>query len=307
MSAVSADISEAIEAISQDRAHGAGWLAREAVNVLVQSLQDCRARTGEEFLSYLREVGQALARAQPSMAAVSNAVGAVVLAAAGKAGAGSLSATRRAAVVRARQIIASWDKAVSRIIHYAERTVPPKAGILTHSYSATALAVLEHLGSQGASVIATESAPLYEGRATARHLARLGVGVTLISDAQAGSFVSRASAVLVGADTVFANGAVVNKVGTYTLALLAGKAHVPFYVATETLKVASTRPTSGFGREAGWEAGGDDLVGAIPAVYFDLTPPRLVTALITEQGVFRPREIRPLAIRARQYRTALFP
>jgi len=305
MSAISADISEAIEAISQDRAHGAGWLAREAVNVLVQSLQDCPPAAGSEgFLSYLREVGQALARAQPSMAAVSNAVGAVVLAAAHKGAAGSLSTMRRAAVVRARHIIASWDKAVSRIIHYAERTVPLGA-VLTHSYSATALAVLEHLGHQGAGVIVTESAPLYEGRATARHLARLGIGVTLISDAQAGSFVPRVSAVLVGADTVFANGAVVNKVGTYTLALLARRAHIPFYVATETLKVASTRPTFGIGGEIAWQTGGD-LAGAIPAIYFDLTPPRLVTALITEQGVFRPREIRPLAVRARQYRKALF-
>ena len=110
-----------------------------------------------------------------------------------------------------------------------------------------------------------------------------------------------AAAVLVGADTVFSNGAVVNKVGTCALALLARNARIPFYVATETLKVAPGQPG------AAEQAPKERQPGlAIPTVYFDLTPPRLVTALITEEGVFAPKDIRPLARRARQYRKALF-
>jgi translation initiation factor 2B subunit (eIF-2B alpha/beta/delta family) len=231
---------------------------------------------------------------------VSNAVGAVVLAASEKAP-GGLSAMRRAASAQAHQIVDSWDKVSRRIVRQAERTLPPGA-IMTHSYSATTFAVLERQASKGSPFIVTESAPLNEGRTTARLLARLGVPVTLISDAQAAAFMPEAEAVLVGADTVFANGAVVNKVGTCALALLARNARIPFYVATETLKVAPGRP------EAAQQAPERRQLGqAIPAVYFDLTPPRLVTALITEEGVFAPKDVRPLARRARRYRQALFP
>lgn len=300
MTTISPRISQAIESISRDRTHGAGWLARDAVNVLAHSLEDCPAQTAAEFLSYVREVARALAQAQPSMAAVSNAVGAVALAAGEKA-AGGLPAMRRAALAWASQITDSWPKVSQRIVRRAERALPSGA-IMTHSYSATTFAVLERLASKGSPIIVTESAPLNEGRTTARLLARLSVPVTLISDAQAAAFMPEAAAVLVGADTVFANGAVVNKVGTCALALLARNARIPFYVATETLKVAPGRPA------AAQQAPEERRPGlAIPAVYFDLTPPRLVTALITEEGVFAPKEIRPLARRARQYREAFLP
>jgi len=300
MTTISPRISQAIETIGKDRTHGAGWLARDAASVLTHSLEDCPAQTAAEFLSYLREVASALARAQPSMAAVSNAVGAVVLAASEKASSG-LPAMRRAAAAQARQIVDSWDRASRRIVRHAERTLP-RGAIMTHSYSATTFAVLERLASKGSPFIVTESAPLNEGRTTARLLARLGVPVTLISDAQAAAFMPEVEAVLVGADTVFANGAVVNKVGTCALALLARNARIPFYVTTETLKVAPGRP------EAAQQAPERRQPGqAIPAVYFDLTPARLVTALITEEGVFAPKDVRPLARRARQYRKALSP
>jgi ribose 1,5-bisphosphate isomerase len=300
MTPISPRISRAIESIAQDRTHGASWLARDAANVLTHWLEGCPAQTAAEFLSGLREVAAALAQAQPSMAAVSNAVGAVVYAAGEKAPDG-FPAMRRAALARARQIIHGWEKVCQRIVRRAERAVPAGV-IMTHSYSATTFAVLERLASRGSPIIVTESAPLNEGRTTARLLARLSTPVTLISDAQAAAFMPEAAAVLVGADTVFANGAVVNKVGTCALALIAREARVPFYVAAETLKVAPGRP------EVAQDAPEQRQPGlTIPAVYFDLTPPRLLTALITEEGVFAPKEIRPLARRARRYRKAFSP
>jgi translation initiation factor 2B subunit (eIF-2B alpha/beta/delta family) len=272
----------------------------------LQSLQDAPTLTPEAFLAYVREVGQALAEAQPTMAAVSNSVGAVVLAAVEKGLVGSPDAMRQAAVARARQIVDSWDHIAPRIVLHAEAALPAGT-ILTHSSSATTLAVLEHLGQKGVPVIATESAPLHEGRTTVRLLARLGVKVTMIADAQAAAFMGEASAVLVGADTVFADGAVVNKVGTHALALLAHEARVPFYVATETLKISSIRPKPKLLRPAAEPPPRGEPQRALPAVYFDLTPARLVTAIITEEGVFSPSEIGPLARRARSYRKALFP
>jgi translation initiation factor 2B subunit (eIF-2B alpha/beta/delta family) len=162
------------------------------------------------------------------------------------------------------------------------------------------LAVLERLAERGAPVIVTESRPLGEGRTATRLLADKGFSVSLIADAQAGVYVGHTAAVVVGADTVFADGTVVNKAGTLALALLARQHRVPFFVISESLKVSASR----------WKEGGETSppTGSPdepPAVYFDVTPPRLITALITEEGVFGTRELGPLARRARRWQRAL--
>ena len=292
---------EAIEAVASDRTHGAAWLAREAANAMARAAREADARTPQEMIAVLRDVAQALAAAQPRMAAVSNAVGAVLLAAGTAAAADNVPAVRRAAVAQVRRIVAGWEGNVRRIARHAQ-TIVPNGPILTHSHSATVMAVLERLARRRAPIVVTESNPLGEGRTTALLLASRGIPVRLIADAQAGAFVSQMAAVLVGADTVFADGAVVNKVGTLALALLARERRVPFFVASESLKVAPSR----------WEPTGETLPldaspEAPPVVYFDVTPPRLITALITEEGVFKPRQLTPLVRRARRWRRALSP
>jgi ribose 1,5-bisphosphate isomerase len=294
-------VREAVEAVGQDRTHGAAWLAREAANVMARVAREVPAETPEEMIYALRQVAQALAAAQPRMAAVGNAVGAVLLAVGSARASDDVGSVRRAAVAQARRIVAGWDRNVRRIARHAQMVVP-KGPILTHSHSATVLAVLERLAKRGAPVVATESNPLGEGRTTARLLADRKLPVRLIADAQAGVFVGQMAAVVVGADTVFADGAVVNKVGTLALALLARQAGVPFFVASECLKVAPGR----------WEKADQTLPldaspNEPPAVHFDVTPPRLITALITEEGVFGPRELGPLARRARRWQQALSP
>jgi len=256
---------EAIEAIGQDRTHGAAFLAREAASVMARAARETRAETPQELLSTLREVAQALAAAQPRMAAVSNAVGAVLLVAGAATAAGSLGPVRRAALAESRRIIGGWEAAVRRIARHAQSIVP-SGPILTHSHSATVLAVLERLAKRGWPIVATESDPLGEGRTTARLLADRGLSVRLIADAQAGLFVGGMAAVLVGADTVFADGAVVNKVGTLALALLARERRVPFFVASESLKVAPGR----------WEECVDVPPLAAGPVALAPTPPGLI-------------------------------
>ena len=308
MSDIAPSVREAIEALASDRTHGAARLAREAAAVMARAARESDAGTPPELLSTLREVARAVAAAQPRMAAVGNAVGAVLVAAeeasaAADARSGDVGPVRRAAVAQARRITAGWDQTARRIARHAQ-TVVPKGPVLTHSHSATVIAVLERLAKQGSPIVVTESNPLGEGRTAARLLAGRGLPVRLIADAQAGLFVSQMAAVLVGADTVFADGSVVNKVGTLALALLARQRRVPFFVATESLKVAPGR----------WEETGETLPldaspGEPPAVYFDVTPPRLITALITEDGVFGPSAgggLAPLARRARRWQRALW-
>ena len=174
-------------------------------------------------------------------------------------------------------------------------------GVATSGYG-TALAPLLLSTEHGLRLEAfvDETRPLLQGsRITAWELGRAGVPTTLITDSTAGHVMQqgRIDAVFVGADRIAANGDVANKIGTYSLAVLAHAHGVPFYVSAPISSIDPYTPTGneviieerdprevthGFGRQTA-------PVGV--AVYnpaFDVTPARLITAIITEAGVVRP-------------------
>jgi methylthioribose-1-phosphate isomerase len=176
------------------------------------------------------------------------------------------------------------------------------AGALATGGYGTALGVIrsawEH--KKGIKVIATETRPLLQGtRLTAWELSREGIPVTLITDNMAGSFMrhKEIDLVVVGADRIAGNGDVANKIGTYTLAILAHEHEIPFYVAAPlstfdwTIRTGDEIPieerdpsevTDLWGRRMAPEG------VAVRNPAFDVTPHRYVSAIVTEQGVIRP-------------------
>ena len=197
--------------------------------------------------------------------------------------------------------------------------VPDGARVLTHCNAGslataghgTALGVIRTARDQGkrVSVIASETRPYLQGaRLTAWEMIQEKIPVTLITDNMAGHLMSlgRIDLVLVGADRIAANGDVANKIGTYTLAVLAERHHIPFYVAAplSTIDIAvadgsaipieerSAAEVTGY---AGMRWAPDGVNVANPA--FDITPAGLVSGLFTEKGAMtRPdaRKIRAL-------------
>jgi len=176
------------------------------------------------------------------------------------------------------------------------------AGALATAGHGTALGVVRSARDEGKriAVVATETRPYLQGaRLTAWEMVREDIPVTLVTDNMAGYLMQRGDVdlVVVGADRIAANGDVANKIGTYTLAVLAARHKLPFYVAaplsTIDLKLADgvaipieERPAAevtGFRGER-WAPDGVGVVN--PA--FDVTPAELVTALITERGVVSP-------------------
>jgi methylthioribose-1-phosphate isomerase len=147
-------------------------------------------------------------------------------------------------------------------------------------------------------VIVDETRPLLQGaRLTCWELGQLGIGHYLIADS-AGPFVisqGLCDAVVVGADRVAANGDVANKIGTYSLALAARSAGIPFVVAVPESTIDLATPT---GRDIPVEQRSDEeiTVPAAPAgtralnFAFDITPAELVTAIITEERTILPNE-----------------
>jgi methylthioribose-1-phosphate isomerase len=179
------------------------------------------------------------------------------------------------------------------------------AGALATGGMGTALAPVYTLHQAGrrVSVIADETRPLLQGsRLTAWELTRAGVPVTVIADGMAASRLRRGdvTCVIVGADRIAANGDVANKIGTYGVALAARAHGVPFYVAAPTSTIDPATPDGA--RIPIEERAADEVAGwrghaAAPAEArvwnpaFDVTPAELVTAIITDRGVFAPGDV----------------
>jgi S-methyl-5-thioribose-1-phosphate isomerase len=166
----------------------------------------------------------------------------------------------------------------------------------------SALGVIRALRDRGAlaHVIADETRPLLQGsRLTAWELGQLGIEHYLAADGAGPFLIARghADAVVVGADRVAANGDVANKIGTYSLALAARRAGIPFVVAAPESTIDEATPT---GADIPIELRSDDEVTSFAGVLaapagtralnyaFDVTPADLVTAIVTEDRVIRP-------------------
>jgi len=187
--------------------------------------------------------------------------------------------------------------------------MPASGGVLTHCNAGalatagygTALGVIRAAVEQGKKihVYADETRPFLQGsRLTAWELMKDGIPTTVISDNMAGAMMSygKIGAIVVGADRIAANGDVANKIGTYTVAVLAKEHGIPFYVAAPISTVDLATPDgSGIPIEnrnvkevshiAGKQMVPDGVEIENPA--FDVTPAKYVTAIITERGIAR--------------------
>lgn len=291
----------ALQRIRADREHGASWLARSAAGALAEACGTATVAPGaDEALREVHMAARALAHARPSMAALANTVAHIWAAGAPSADAPRDAGTSLARMCdAARAEVALWSRAAGDILTTARAYL--NGTLLTHSRSGTVEHVLTRLAADAPAgepraIFVTESRPGGEGVALAGILAAAGWRVTLIPDMACGLFVGQARAVVVGADSVRADGGVVNKVGTYPLALAARAAGVPLYVLCETRKIAAPNyPLTLEEMDAA-----ELLPRPIPGVtarnpYFDLTPARLVTGIVSERGMLSADEIGAIA------------
>ncbi len=293
------DIEQRIEQVRNDREHGSRWLVRETLLIL----RDL-ARSSDGQTLYLYDAGRSLAQARPSMAALSSAVGRVL----------SIQGGPNAIAQEAEQLLHNYETATAHIAEHAKSLL--QGTIMTCSISGTVIDVLVANRQAIKQVITLEGRPRYEGREMARTLSQKGIAVTLITDAEADLFMPECESVVVGADSILANGDVLNKAGTALLGWSAQGYHVPFYVLCETLKVSSNQ----------WQDGADSrqtnlalleekeaeevIEHSIAGVtvrnfYFDRTPHSLVTKIITEQGILSQQEIAAIAVQVAQNKRTL--
>jgi len=259
-------------------------------------------------------VAATLAGARPTAVNLGWAVRRVAAAA---AGAGDAAQLRRLALAEAEAILDEDRAACAAMAEAGRAELAGRSRVLTHCNTGrlataglgTALGVVYAKAAAGepVQVLASETRPLLQGaRLTAWELVSAGIPVTVVADTAAGAAMAGGlvDAVLVGCDRVAANGDTANKIGTYSLAVLARANAIPFYVVGP---LSSFDPGTPDGAAIEIEQRPADEVAAVagsrlapegagvwnPA--FDVTPAELVTAFITDAGVLRPPYPRSIA------------
>jgi methylthioribose-1-phosphate isomerase len=264
----------------------------------------------EAFYDRLAEVAMYLAESRPTAVNLFWALDRMKAKAAALRGSGPTADVHRALLAEAQAIHAEDRDICHSIGRYGAALLADKAGVLTHCNAGglataeygTALSVFFTCQDQGKKlhVFVDETRPLLQGaRLTAWELAQRGIEATLICDNMAGQVMreGRVQAAIVGADRIAANGDTANKIGTYSVAVLAHAHGIPFYVAAPTTTFdltidsgeqipieqrAGHEITHGFGKQTAPEG-----IGVYnPA--FDVTPARLIKAIITERGLIEP-------------------
>jgi translation initiation factor 2B subunit (eIF-2B alpha/beta/delta family) len=268
-------ISERVDELRRDTVHGAGWMAERALDTLVEEAGGEAADT-DELLARLHDAGRRLAESRRDAGAVAGAIGRV-LAAAYRQRHLSVDEVRLVVTEEARAVTDARRRAAYAIaVQLSPRLA--EAEVMTHSASATVREAFQHTPPRR--VICTVSQPREEGRAFAEELRQTGLEVELVEDEEAPAAFEWVGLLLLGADTVYRDGTLGNKVGTHPLAQAAHERGVPVVVALEVLKLSPY--DSSVARDLA-----DDGTR-------DFTPPTLLDQLVTEEGIFEPEDVAAL-------------
>jgi len=289
-------VSETAEKIKKMEIRGAGRIARAAAVALRDHALALRAPSNAAFRQEMEKAAGTLVSTRPTAVSLPNAVHLVM---AGLDGAATMEEARVAVVQRADTFIQSSQHAVEKIAEFGARHIRDGDTILTHCNSEVALGciIAAHRGGKDIEVFATEVRPRNQGHITIKTLNDAGIKTNFIVDSAVRSFINDVDLVIVGADAVSVNGAVVNKIGTSQVAHTAAEARVNVLVAAETYKFA---PRTVIGEliqieeRPGSEVLPDEIARTLPNVTvrnpaFDVTPAEFIDLIITEQGAIPPQ------------------
>jgi ribose 1,5-bisphosphate isomerase len=279
--------------ISTMHIRGAGMIARYAAETIQKLAESYRGNNLNEFKKILQQGSQKLIQTRPTAISLKNALRLVLQEAQGT----TVSDYKHSIKNGAQKFIKNSLNAVDKIGVYGSKRVKPSTALLTHCNSAAALSVIlqAHRDGKMIRVFATESRPWNQGYLSIKKLSENDVDVTLIVDSAVRYIIKDedVKSVFVGADTVYSDGSVVNKIGTAQIALIAHEAHIPFYVCAETYKFFFESLTGKLVKIE--ERDPIEIVDPkkFPKVkfrnpVFDITPAKYIDALITEKGIIAP-------------------
>jgi translation initiation factor 2B subunit (eIF-2B alpha/beta/delta family) len=278
-------IARDIASIAANHQAGAAEIAEQGADVFLRYAHTDKLSSVEAFRQEILTIGWALIRSQPTMAPLVNLVNSVLW-----------EIDNLDSVHTARQRVATVTSNFKRRLHVNEAAIaesvlpliPEGAQIVTLSRSTTVQAALRHAQHAGRrfSVLCAEARPGCEGRVMAAELSEYGIPVTLVIDTLAVALTYRSHLLMVGADHLRGT-ELVNKVGTYALALAAHTVDVPLYALCGSDKFLPPGyyppPQSSWPSEQVWHD--HPSLVSIQNLYFDQTPLSYIAGIVTEQGV----------------------
>jgi ribose 1,5-bisphosphate isomerase len=274
------------------KVRGAGRIARAAATALKITAKKSRARSSSDFIKEIKKAADFILSTRPTAVSLPNAVRFVTRGLDAKE---DLETLRSTVISRADEFIENSKEAIKKIGEIGANRISHGDVLMTHCNSEAAISVITTAFKQGKDiqVYVTESRPLWQGHLTAKALLKEGIPTTMIIDSAVRYFIREVDKVVVGADSIAANGAVVNKIGTSQIALAAHEARVLFFVAAETYKF---HPGTLVGHLVKIEERDPREVVDLrkfrglkvrnPA--FDVTPPEYIDLIITEKGIVPP-------------------
>lgn len=276
---------ELLRGVRDNLRDGASHLARVALDALQTYAQRSTDADVEALRENLLAFASDLGATRPSMTAIHNLVARWQQSIAEYDG--ELAGLRDHAAQQAQEVRTWADAATDATVRAALQHIPAGSRILIHSSSSTVSRILERLAEGSFSAVVTEARPGLEGWNVAAALASRGVEVTYITDAQAGIFIHDVDLVLFGADSVLADGALVNKTGSRLIALAAREAGVPVLVAAESFKCTGLSAAE---VELEEKSGSELRPPPVPGVrarnvYFDVTPVELITTYLSNEPI----------------------
>ena len=272
---------------------GAGEIARAGANALKDFAQGYKGKDIDRFKDQLESGKKLLLMTRPTAISLWNAMQTVTK---GAKDSKDIEELRDLIVANADRFVSRSKEAVKIIGKVGSQRIKGGERILTHCNSKAALSVIRHAFRDGKKieVTVTESRPWRQGLQTAKELAMDGIPTTLIIDSAVRWVMKDIDLVYVGADTIASNGAVINKIGTSQIALIAHEARVPFIVCAETFKFS---PKTVYGELVEIEERDPGEIvkeGEIPKSVrirnpvFDATPADYIDSIVTEVGVISP-------------------
>ena len=295
---------QAVDAIRGMQVRGAPAIGVTAAYAVAMAARQIAERNPEDFDGLLDQASSTIRAARPTAVNLGWAVDRMLAVASG--GGSSEEVVRK--LVEEAEEIQREDEAINRRMgEFGKDLMPDGGSVLTHcntgalatSGFGTALGVIRAGWEAGKrfEVFNTETRPWLQGsRLTSWEFQKLGIPATLLADSAAGMLMKqgRIGCIITGADRIAANGDTANKIGTYSLAVLARENGVPFYIAAptstidldladgEAIEIEERDPeeVTGF---RGVQTAPDGVSAINPA--FDVTPHRYITAIVTESGV----------------------
>ncbi|WP_115864841.1 ribose 1,5-bisphosphate isomerase [Halorussus litoreus] len=306
---IHATVESVADDIAEMEIRGAATIADAAAEALAVQAEESDAESPDAFRAEMRAAARHLRETRPTAVSLPNALRYVLRGMDGE----SVAELRQSVGASAAEFRRELDQAQDNLGEIGANRLRDGDTVMTHCHSTDALSCVEAALDQGKDIhaIVKETRPRKQGHITARQLREWDVPVTLVVDNAARRYLDEADHVLVGADSIAADGSVINKIGTSGLAVNARERGVPVMVAAQTLKLhpdtmtghtveiemRDEREVLTLDEEAEIEGEGSDSDAAsddgltVENPAFDVTPPRYVDAIVTERGQFPPESV----------------